>query len=115
MRQINFSDVGVAVNSMEELDELYMTFTALDVSFGDMFKEHSLDAQQHNLVGYFVQSIRGDLKTSIDTPNIEVSIIKYPIGFLMDKVDFAVAYHLLKSNQTDALIEHLDKYCKEYK
>ena len=115
MRQINFSDVGVAVNSMEELDEIYLTYTALDISFGYMFKEHSLDAQRHNLVGYFVQSIRGDLKASIDTPDIEVSIIKYPIGYSIAKLDFAVAYHLLKSNQTDALIEHLDKYCQEYK
>ncbi len=31
MKQINFSDIGVVVNSMEELDEIYLTYTALDI------------------------------------------------------------------------------------
>ena len=34
MKQINFSDVGVVVNSMEEVDELYMTDTTLGIPFG---------------------------------------------------------------------------------
>lgn len=66
MKQINFSDVGVVVNSMEELEEIYLTYTALDVSFTDMFKAHCIDAQQHKLVGYFIQSTRGDIKTTLD-------------------------------------------------
>lgn len=115
MRQINFSDVGVPVNSMEELDEIYLTYSALDISFGDSFKDHCIDAQQHNLVGYFIQSTRGDLKTTVDGDYLYISIIKYPIRYSIDKLDFAVAYQLLKSNQETELKAHLDKYCKEYK
>ena len=115
MKQINFSDIGVVVNSMEELEEIYLTYTALDISFGDIFKDHCIDAQQHNLVGYFIQSTRGDLKNTLDRDYLYVSIIKYPIRYSIDKLDFAVAYHLLKSNQSDELTAHLNKYCKEYK
>ena len=115
MRRIDFSDVGVVVNSMEELDEVYLTYTALDISFGDSFKDHCIDAQQHNLVGYFIQSIRSDLKTTLDGDYLYVSILKYPVRYSIDKLDFAVAYHLLKSNQSDELTAHLDTYCKEYK
>ena len=115
MKQINFSDVGVVVNSMEELDEIYLTYTALDISFGDIFKEHCIEAQQFNLVGYFIQSTRGDIKTTIDEGYLYVSLIRYPIRYSIDKLDFAVACQLLKSNQTDELITHLNKYCKEYK
>ena len=115
MKQINFSDIGVVVNSMEELDEIYITYTALDISFGDMFKDHCIEAQQHNLVGYFIQSTRGDLKTTIEEDYLYVSILKYPIRYSIDKLDFAVAYHLLISYQSDELLVHLNKYCKEYR
>lgn len=115
MRQINFCDVGVVVNSMEELEEIYLTYTALDISIGDRFKNDCIDAQQHNLVGYFIQSTRGDIKTTLDAGDLSVSIINYPIRYSIDKLDFAVACHLLKLNQTDGLIAHLNKYCKEYK
>ena len=115
MRRINFSDIGVVVNSMEELDEIYLTYTALDIEFTDMFKDHCIDAQQRNLVGYFIQSTSGELKTTIEVDYLYVSIIKYPIRYSIDKLDFAVACQLLKANQTDELIAHLNKYCKEYK
>ena len=115
MKQINFSDLGVVVNSMEDLDEIYLTYTALDISFTDNFKDHCIDAQQHNLVGYFIQSTRGDLKTTIEEDYLYVSVINHPIRYSIDKLEFAVAYHLLKSNQTDELTAHLNKYCKEYK
>ena len=62
MKRINFSDVGVVVNSMEELDEICLTYTALDIEFEGIFKDCCIDAQQFNLVGYFIQSTRGDLK-----------------------------------------------------
>ena len=114
MKQINFSDVGVVVNSMEELEEIYLTYTALDISL-DNFKDHCIEAQQHNLVGYFIQSTRGDLKTTLDVDYLYVSILKYPIRYSIDKLDFAVPYQLLKSNQSDELTAHLNKYCKEYK
>ena len=115
MKQINFSDIGVVVNSMEELDEIYLTYTALDISFEDGFKDRCIDAQQHKLVGYFIQSTRGDLKTTLDGDYLYVSLIKYPIRYSIDKLDFAVAYQLLKSNQSDELTAHLNTYCKEYK
>ena len=114
MRDIHFSDVGVLVNSMEELDELYITYSALDITFSDVFAAHCTEAQKHNLVGYYIQSTRGDLKTELDGDYLSLSIINYPIAYTMGKLDFAVAYHLFKSNQTDELIAHLDKYCKEY-
>ena len=115
MKQINFSDIGVVVNSMKELEEIYLTYTALDISFGDIFKDHCIDAQGHNFVGYFIQSTRGDLKTMLAEDYLYVSIIKYPIRYMLDSLNFAVAYHLLKSNQSDELTAHLNKYCKEYK
>lgn len=115
MKQINFSDIGVVVNSMEELEEIYLTYTALDIEFADIFKDHCIDAQQFNLVGYFIQSTRGDLKTTLDEPYLYISIINYPIRYSMDSLNFAVAYQLLKSNQETELKAHLDKYCKGYK
>ena len=115
MKRINFSDVGVVVNSMEELEEIYLTFTALDIAFEDVFKERCIDAQACKLVGYFIQSTRGDIETTLEEDGLYVSIIKYPIKYSIDKLDFAVACQLLKSNQTDELIAHLNKYCKEYK
>lgn len=115
MRHIHFSDVGVVVNSMKELDELHMTYTTLGITFADSFKKYSIEAQEHNLVGYFIQSTRGDLKTELTDPYLYVSIIKYPVTYTMDSLEFAAAYHLLKSNQTDELITHLNKYCKEHK
>ena len=115
MRHIDFSDVGVVVNSMEELDEIYLTYTALDIEFTDKFKDHCIDAQQHNLVGYFIQSTRSDTETTLDGDYLYVSILKYSIRYSIDKLDFAVAYQLLKSNQSDELTAHLNKSCKEYK
>ena len=114
MKRINFSDIGVVVNSMEELEEIYLTYTALDIAFGDIFKEHCIDAQQHDLVGYFIQSTREDIKTTLDGDYLYVSIIKYPIMYSIDKLDFAVAYQLLKSNQSDELTAHLNKCCEVY-
>ena len=115
MKQINFSDIGVVVNSMEEVEEVYLTCTALGIEFEDVFKDRCIDAQQYKLVGYFIQSTRGDLKTTLDDGDLYISIIKYPIRYSIDKLDFAVACQLLKLNQTDELIAHLNKYCKEYK
>lgn len=115
MKQINFSDIGVVVNSMAELEEICLTYTALGITFEDVFKDRYIKAQQHNLVGYFLQSIRSNLKTTLEEDYLYISILKYPIRYSIDKLDFAVAYHLLKSNQTDELIAHLNKYCKEYK
>ena len=115
MKQISFSDVGVVVKSMEEVEEIYLTCTALDIEFEDVFKDRCIDAQQFKLVGCFIQTTRGDLKTTLDDEDLYISIIKYPIRYSIDKLDFAIACQLLKSNQTDELIAHLNKGCKEYK
>ena len=115
MRDIRFSDVGVVVNSMEELDELYITYSALGITFSDLFEEHYVEAQDHSLVGCYIQSTRSDLEAELDEGYLTISIFKYPIVYTMDKLDYAVAYHLLISNQTDELKAHLDKYCKEIK
>ena len=114
MRRIDFSDVGVVVNSMEELDELYITYSALGITFSYLFGQRYIEAQEHNLGGYYIQSDRSDIKAELDEDYLYVSIIRYPIRYSIDKLDFAVAYHLLKSNQTDELKAHLHKCCKEY-
>lgn len=54
MRRISFSDVGVPVNSMEELDEIHMTYTALGITFSDVFEENSVEANTRNLIGYYL-------------------------------------------------------------
>ena len=115
MRRIDFSDVGVVVNSMEELDELCITYSALDITFSDLFEERCIEAQEHNLEDYYMQSDRADLKAELVEGYLTLSIIRYPIKYSIGKLDFAVAYHLLKSNQTYELITHLNKYCKEFK
>lgn len=115
MRRIHFSDVGVIVNSMEELDGIFATYTALDISFSEDFEDNLKEAQERKLLNYYLQSTRGDLKTKLDVPHLYLSIIKYPVIYTMDSLDFAAAYHLLKLNQTDELIAHLNKYCKEFK
>ena len=114
MGQIAFSDVGVVVNSMEELDELYLTYTALGIPFGDSFKEDCVDAQ-HDLKGWFIQSTRGGIRTKLDGSKLMISLIHYPIKYSMESLDFAVACHLIKTNQEDELIAHLAQHCEEYK
>ena len=115
MKQIKFSDIGVAVNSMEEVDDIYLTYTSLGISFADNFKDHCIDAQQHNLVGYFIQTTRGDVKTTLEDNDVAVSLIDYPVRYLISSLDFAVACQLLKLNQEDELTAHLNKSCKERK
>ena len=39
MRRIRFCNVGVVVNSLEELNEIYLTYTALGIPFIDNFEE----------------------------------------------------------------------------
>ena len=114
MKQINFSDVGVVVNSMEELDEIYLTYTALDIPFGECFEEDCKDAQ-HNLTGWYIQSTSGILRTNPDVDALHLSLINYPVTYVMDSLDFAVACQLFNSNQSDELLAHLNKYCEVYK
>lgn len=113
MRRIPFSDVGVIVNSLEELEEIYLTYSTLGIPIADTFKQNVLDAQMHNLTGWYIQCTVGYIDTKLSNSVLDVSIIKYPIRYSMQSLDFAVACTLLKSNQEDELKAHLDKYCKE--
>ena len=115
MGQIAFSDVGVVVNSMEELDELYLTYTALGIPIEDAYKEAYEKSQVSDLKGWLIQATRRDLTTTLDGYALIISLIQYPIKYSMESLDFAVACHLIKTNQEDELIAHLDKHCKEYK
>ena len=116
MRSIRFSDVGVVVNSFEELDELVTLYNALDIEFDEKFIRDIKEAKQANLVNWYIQASRGDIKTRLGSnPDVSISIINYPITYAIDSLDFAVAYLLLKSNQEDELIAYLDKHCKEFK
>ena len=115
MRRIRYSDGGVVVNSLEELNEIYLTYTALGIPFTDKFEKDYEDAQKSNLVGWFIQCTDGRIETELVKDSLEISIINYPINHSMESLDFAIACQLLMSNQEDELIAHLDKYCKEYK
>ena len=115
MIPIYFSDVGVVVNSLEELNEIYLTYTALGIPFVDKFEKDYEDARESNLVGWFIQCTDGTIETELVKDSLDISIINYPIKYSMESLDFAIACQLLMSNQEDELIAHLDKYCKEYK
>ena len=115
MRRIHFSDVGVVVNSLEELIEICLTYSALDIPFAKNFEEDYEDAQKSNLVSWFIQCTDGTIETKLVGDSLKISIINYPITHSMESLDFAIACQLLMSNQEDELIAHLDKYCKECK
>lgn len=115
MRHIKFSDVGVVVKSLEEVEEVHMTLSALGVSFADDFDSQCTEAQQANLEGYFIQCTTGDIRTSLHDAELYLSIIDYPITYSMEVIDFAIACQLINTDREDELIAHLDKYCKEYK
>lgn len=114
MRHIHFAEIGVPVNSLEELHEIYLTYSALDIPFAENFEEDRTEAQNSNLTGWFIQSINVSIETKLVKDGLKISIIHYPIKYSMESLDFAIACQLLMSNQEDELITHLDKYCKEY-
>ena len=115
MRHIRFSDVGVVVNSLEELNEIYLTYSALDIPFAEIFTEDYEDAKRSNLVGWFIQCTDGTIETELVGDGLAISIINYPIKHSMESLDFAIACQLLMSNQEAELKAHLAQHCKEYK
>ena len=115
MRRIHFSDIGVVVNSLEELDEIHITYSALGIPISNTFEQNVIDAQMRNLKGWYIQCTVGSIKTQLFEHELAVSLIDYPILYSIGSLDFAIACQLLMSNQEDELIAHLDKYCKEYK
>ena len=115
MRRIDFRDVGVPINSLEELYEIYLTYSALDIPFAKGFEEDCTDAQNSNLTGWFIQCTDGNIGTKLNEDALDLSIINYPIKYSMESLDFAIACQLLMSNQEDELKAHLAQHCKEYK
>ena len=115
MRLIRFSNVGVVVNSLEELNEIYLTYTALGIPFIDEFEEDYVDAQKANLTNWFIQCTDGTIETKLTEDDLAISIINYPIKHSMESLDFAIACQLLMSNQEAELKAHLAQHCKEFK
>ena len=115
MRHIRFSDVGVIVNTVEELYEIYLTYSALDIPFAEDFTEDTADAIKDDLTGWFIQCTDGTIETKLTEDGLAISIINYPIKHSMDSLDFAIACQLLMSNQEAELKVHLAQHCKEYK
>ena len=115
MRPICFSNVGVPINSLEELHEIYLTYSALDIPFAESFTEDTADAIRDDLTGWFIQCTDGTIETKLHEDGLALSIINYPIKYSMESLDFAIACQLLMSNQEDELKVHLAQHCKEYK
>ena len=115
MRPIHFAEVGVPINSLEELHELHLTYSALDIPFAKNFTEDIADACRDDLTGWFIQCTDGTIETKLSADGLAISIINYPITYSMESLDFAIACQLLISNQEVELIAHLDKHCKEFK
>ena len=115
MRRIRFSEVGVPINSLEELHELFITYSALDIPFAEGFTEDYENAKKSNLVSWFIQCTDGTIETKLNEDGLAISIINYPIKHSMESLDFAIACQLLMSNQEAELKAHLAQHCKEYK
>ena len=115
MIPIQFAQVGVPINSLEELHELYLTYSALDIPFADGFKEDSADAIRDDLTGWFIQCTDGAIGTKLNEDALDIPIINYPISYSMESLDFAIACQLLMSNQEAELKVHLAQHCKENK
>lgn len=112
---IQFAQVGVPINTIEELHELYLTYSALDIPFAEGFIEDTADAIRDNLTGWFIQCTDGSIETKLTEDGLYISIINYPIKYSMESLDFAIACQLLMSNQETELKVHLAQHCKEYK
>lgn len=115
MRRIHFAQVGVPINSLEELHELHLTYSALGIPFSANFTEDTADAIRDNLTGWFIQCTDGNIATKLFEDGLDLSIINYPVKYSMESLDFAIACQLLMSNQEDELKAHLAQHCKEYK
>ena len=115
MISISFAQVGVPINTLEELHELCLTYSALDIPFAENFTEDYEDAIRDDLTGWFIQCTDGTIETKLVENSLAISIINYPIEYSMESLDFAIACQLLMSNQEAELKVHLAQYCKEYR
>ena len=114
MRHIKFTSVGVLVNSEEELEDITNMYTLLDIELSESYEKDCENAKQLNFRGYFIQTDLSDISTQSDIDLAAISILHYPISYVIDKVDFAIAFQLLKSDQLDELEVYLDEHCTEY-
>ena len=115
MRHIKFTSVGVLVNSEEELADIINMYTLLGIELSEGYEKDCENAKQLNFRGYFIQTDLSEIAKPGDVDLVTVSIVHFPISYVLDKVDFAVAFQLLKSEQLGELEVYLDKHCKEYK
>ena len=115
MNNIDFSEVGVNVNSIEELDDIVTLYTMLEVKFDLVFYRHYEEAKRSDFAQYFIQTSFSNLSVLADIEALSVSIIKYPIKYEMDRLDFAIAYQLIAANKTEQAIAYMNEHCKEYK
>ena len=115
MRHIKFTSVGVLVNSEEELVDITNMYTLLGVKLSGGYEESCERAKECEFRGFFIQSDLSDIAKQGDIDLVAISIVRYPISYVLDKVDFAIAFNLLKSEQLDELKVYLDEHCKEYK
>ena len=114
MRHIKFTSVGVLVNSEEELVDITNMYTLLGIKLSEGYEKNCENAKQLNFRGYFIQTDLSDIAKPGDVDLVDISIIHFPISYVMDKVDFAIAFNLLKSDQLDELAVYLDEHCTEY-
>ena len=115
MNNIDFTSVGVNVNSIEELDDIATLYTMLGVKFDFNFENHYEEAKRSDLTNYFIQTTFSNLSVVSDINELTVSIIKYPIKHEMDKLEYAVAYQLVAANKPEEAIAYMNEHCKEYK
>lgn len=110
MKTIHFSEVGV--RSFEELEQIIMMYEILGIEFAFDFKHDVEKAHKSGIQNRFIQTSTSCV--SVNTEDVEISFINYPVKYVIDSINFAVAYQLLKTNQEGELLAHLNKYCKEY-
>ena len=115
MNKIAFSEVGVRVNSEEELEDITNMYTLLGIELSESYERDCENAKHDKFRGWFIQTDLSDVSTPSDIEIVAINIVRHPIKYVIDKVDFAFAFQLLKSEQLGELEVYLDKHCKEYK
>ena len=73
MIPIHFAQVGVPINTLEELHELCLTYSALDIPFADNFTEDTADAIRDDLTGWFIQCTDGTIETKLVEDSFKVT------------------------------------------
>ena len=114
MRHIKFTSVGVLVNSEEELADSTNMYTLLDIELSESYEKDCENVKDAKFRGWFIQTDLSDIAKPDDITLVAINIVRYPIKYVIDKVDFALAFQLLKSKQLSELEVYLDEHCTEY-